>query len=77
METFKSEDRPDDNEEQIARTLLERAYQHVLCRRFDDAIADLDLWPAASRLQMKADFARQIGNDFPEFAARLIQTAPQ
>jgi hypothetical protein len=77
MEKFKSEDRPDDEEEQIARALLERAYQHVLCRQFDDAIADLDLWPAASRPQMQADFARQVAEDFPEFAARIIQTAPK
>jgi hypothetical protein len=77
MKKFKSEDRPDDDEEQIARTLLERAYQHVLCRQFDDAIADLDLWPAASRPQMKADFAKQIRDDFPEFAARITQTSPK
>ena len=77
MDKFKLEDRPDVDEELVARALLERAYQHVLCRQFDDAIADLDLWPAASRAQMKADFARQIQVDFPEFAARLAQTAPK
>jgi hypothetical protein len=77
MEKFKSKDRPDDEEGQIARTLFERAYQHVLCRQFDDAIADLDLWPAVSRPQMKADFAGQIRDDFPEFAARLIPAAPK
>jgi hypothetical protein len=76
-EKFKSEDRPNDDEEQIARSLLERAYQHVLCRQFDEAIADLDLWPAASRPQMKAEFGKQIRGDFPEFAARLTQTEPK
>jgi hypothetical protein len=67
-----SVDRPGGDEEEIARTLLERAYQHVLCRQFDEALADLDLWPAPSRAQMKADFAGQIKDDFPEFAARLV-----
>jgi hypothetical protein len=75
VEKFKSEDRPHNGEEQVARALLERAYQHVLCRQFDDAIADLDLWPAASRAEMKADFAKQINSDFPDFAARLVQSS--
>jgi hypothetical protein len=55
----------------VARALLERAYQHVLCRQFDAALADLNLWPAASRAKMKGDFAAQIKGDFPDFAARL------
>jgi hypothetical protein len=74
---FTSEDRPDNSEEQLARALLGRAYQRVLCRQFDGAIADLDLWPAASRPQMKAEFAKQIRDDFPEFAVRLTQIAPK
>jgi len=71
---LQSEDRQDEDEE-IGRALLERAYQHVLCRQFDDAVADLDLWPVVSRGKVKADFAAQIKNDFPEFAARLASTA--
>jgi len=66
-----SVDRPGDDEEGIARALLERAYQHILCSQIEEALADLDLWPAPSRAQMKADFAGQIKDDFPEFAARL------
>jgi hypothetical protein len=71
LKKLNSVGRPGDDEEEIARALLERAYQHVLCRQFDGALADLDLWPALSRAQMKADFAGQIKDDFPEFAARL------
>jgi hypothetical protein len=66
-------DRPGDEQAPVARALLERAYQHVLCRQDDAAVADLDLWPAPSRAQMKGDFARQIKDDFPDFAARLTQ----
>jgi hypothetical protein len=69
---LESADKPED-EQDTARTLLERAYQHVLCRDYEAATADLDLWPADSRAQMKADFARQIQDDFPDFAARLRQ----
>jgi len=74
---LKSEDRPGDGEEQTARALLERAYQRLLCRQFDAAVADLDRWPAASRAQMKGEFAKQIKDDFPEFAARLEEPAQQ
>jgi hypothetical protein len=59
------------DQEDTGRALLERAYQHVLCRQYDEAIADLDLWPAASRAQTKAEFAKQVKNDFPDFAARV------
>jgi hypothetical protein len=62
--------------EDMARALFERAYQHVLCRDYDAALADLDLWPAASRAQTKAEFAKQIKSDFPDFAARLVQSSP-
>lgn len=72
---FQSEDTPAPDEEDVARALLERAYQHVLCRQFDDAVADLDFWPPASRAKMKTDFAHQVRDDFPEFAARLALAA--
>jgi hypothetical protein len=78
---LKSVARPGGDEENIARSLLARAYQHVLCRQFDEALADLDLWPAQSRSQMEGDFAEQIKNDFPDFAQllkkRLPNTAPK
>jgi hypothetical protein len=55
----------------IGRSLLERAYQRLLCGDADAAIADLNLWPAASRAKTKAAFASQVQDDFPVFAERL------
>ena len=55
----------------IGRSLLERAYQRLLCGDADAAIADLNLWPAASRAKTKAAFASQVKDDFPVFAERL------
>jgi hypothetical protein len=65
-------DRPGETEE-IASAVLARAAQHVFCHQYDAAIADLDLWPAATRANEKADFAAQIKADYPDFAARLAQ----
>lgn len=62
--------------EETASALLERAGQHVFCRQFDAALLDLDLWPTASRADIKAQLASGIKDDFPEFAARLIQSQP-
>jgi hypothetical protein len=68
-------DKPAETEE-IASAVLARAAQHVFCHQYDDAIADLDLWPAATRAKEKADFAAQIQADYPDFAARLTQPPP-
>ena len=68
-------DKPAETEE-IASALLARAAQHVFCHQYDAAIADLDLWPAATRAKQKADFAAQIKADYPDFAARLAQLPP-
>jgi len=54
-----------------ASALLSRALQHVFCRQFDEALNDLNLWPEATRDDVKSDFAESIKNDYPEFAARL------
>ena len=62
-----------DNEE-IVSALLSRALQHVFCRQFDAAVSDLNLWPEANRTKMKAEFAESIKTDYPEFAARLLDT---
>jgi hypothetical protein len=59
-----------DNEE-VVSALLSRALQHVFCRQFDDAMSDLNLWPEATRAQMKADFAGSIRGEYAEFAATL------
>lgn len=61
-------EQPDD---ETASALLSRALQHVFCREFDAALQDLDLWPEATRDDVKSDFADSIRKDYPEFAARL------
>lgn len=55
----------------VVSALLSRALQRVLCRQYDDALADLNLWPEDSRNEMKDNFAESIKSYNPEFAARL------
>ena len=64
--------RPD---EDTASALLSRALQEVFCHRFDDALADLDLWPEATREKAKTSFAESVKDQYPEFAARLTGSA--
>ncbi len=70
----KNEGHEGDNEE-IVSALLSRALQYVFCRKFEDALNDLNLWPEATRPKMKADFANSIREDYPEFAAKLRESA--
>ena len=63
------------NNEDIASALLSRALQFVFCRRFDEAMKELDLWPGADRGKMKIGFADAIREDYPEFAAKLRESA--
>ena len=60
--------------EEIISALLSRALQHVFCQQFDAAVSDLNFWPEANRTKMKTDFAESIKQDYPEFAARLLDT---
>ena len=55
----------------VVSALLSRALQRVLCRQYDEAIADLNLWPSDSRDEMKDNFAESIKTYSPQFAARL------
>ena len=57
--------------EDIVSALLSRAEQRVFCHQYDQALADLDLWPESSRDEMKDNFAESIKTYSPEFAARL------
>ena len=61
--------------EDIVSNLLSRALQHVFCRQFDAALDNLNLWPERTRAKMKADFAESIKKDYPEFAARLLDSS--
>jgi len=50
--------------------------QPVLCHQFDQAEADLNLWPGASRDEMKEEFTSSVKEDRAEFAARLGGVKP-
>lgn len=58
--------------ESMATAVLSVTLQHVYCRQFDQGLRDLEIWPAATRDQMKTEFAEQIKAGYPEFAARLL-----
>jgi hypothetical protein len=75
MQSIPQPDKPADTEA-IASAVLARAAQHVFCHQYDAALADLDLWPAPSRAEMKSNFAASIKDDYPDFAARLSQPPP-
>lgn len=57
--------------EDVVSALLSRALQRVLCHQYDEAMADLNLWPEGSRDEMKDNFAESIKEYSPEFAERL------
>jgi hypothetical protein len=63
------------NNEDTVGALLSRALQYVFCQRFDEAVKELDLWPEADRGRMKIGFADAIREDYPEFAAKLRESA--
>jgi hypothetical protein len=62
------------NNEDTVSALLSRALQYAFCRKFDEAMKELDLWPEADRGKMKIGFADAIREDYPEFAAKLRET---
>lgn len=66
----------DENVEEIISSLLSRALQRVLCHQYDQAEADLNLWPESSRNEMMEEFARSVEELSPEFAARLAGVPP-
>ncbi len=65
----------DFNNQDISSALLSRALQYVFCRRFDEAMKQLDSWPEDDRTKMKIGFADAIREDYPEFAAKLRESA--
>jgi hypothetical protein len=75
---FKSGTQPASYENsEMASAVLTVALQHVFCHQFDQALADLELWPDATKSKMKADFANSIRPNYPDFAARLTVQAKQ
>jgi hypothetical protein len=62
---------PGSDIEDIVSALESRTIQHVFCHEFDEALKDLNLWPAGKREIVMKDFAEGIAQDYPEFAAKL------
>jgi hypothetical protein len=71
LERLRKTGESDWNNEDIVSALLSKALQHVFCRQFDEAVKELDRWPAPSRAKMKQDFAQAVKADYPQFASRL------
>jgi hypothetical protein len=57
--------------EGVVSALLSRAQQYVFCHQYEEALADLNLWPEASRNEVKRNFAQSIKDYSPAFAAQL------
>jgi hypothetical protein len=75
LKKLEASDISEEDKEEIVSALLSRALQNTFCRQFDEALADLNLWPEAGRTQIKADFADSIREDYPEFAEKLRESA--
>jgi len=57
--------------EDILSALESRTAQHVFCGEYEEALKDLNLWPAGKReIEMKA-LANAFSQEYPEFAAKL------
>ena len=65
-----------DDVEEIVSALLSRALQRVLCHQYEQAEADLNLWPEDTRDDMKEEFALSVKEFSPEFAARIAGVKP-
>ncbi len=59
----------------VVSALLSRALQRVLCHQYQEALADLNLWPEDSRNDMKDAFAESVKTYRPDFAELLAEAA--
>ena len=66
----KADERGSDAED-VVSALESMTLQHVFCHEFDEALKDLNLWPADKREIVMKGFAEGIAQGYPEFAARL------
>jgi hypothetical protein len=64
-----------DNLDNIISALEARTAQHVYCQEFDEALKDLNLWPAGKREVEIKSLLDAFGEEYPEFAAKLRETA--
>ena len=60
-----------DDLEDIIGALESRTAQHVYCREYDQALKDLNLWPAGKREVEIKSLLDAFGEGYPEFAAKL------
>ena len=49
--------------------------QHVYCREFDEALKDLNLWPAGKREVEIKSLLDALGEEYPEFVSKVRETA--
>jgi hypothetical protein len=75
LNKFQKGEGPETENGPIVSALLSRALQHVFCRQFDEALKDLNLWPEASRADMKASFGASVREEYPEFVEKLREPA--
>ena len=57
--------------EHTISSLEARTAQHVYCREFDEALKDLNIWPAGKREVEVKSLLDAFGEEYPEFAAKL------
>ena len=61
--------------EDTISSLEARTAQHVYCREFDQAVKDLNLWPAGMREAEIKSLLEAFEKEYPEFAAKLREPA--
>jgi hypothetical protein len=60
--------------EDLISTLESRTAQHVFCGEFDEALKDLDLWPADKRAIEMKSLVNGFAQEYPEFVAKLRES---
>jgi hypothetical protein len=60
-------------DENIISALESRTAQHVYCHEYDEALKDINLWPAGKRELVIENLSDALGKEYPEFTAKLQQ----
>lgn len=60
--------------ENIISTLESRTAQHVFCGEYEEAVKDLNLWPADKRETEMKSLVNAFWQEYPEFVAKLRET---
>ena len=61
------------DKEHIISALEARTAQHVFCHEYDEAMKDINLWPAEKRELVIENLLDALGKEYPEFTAKLRQ----